>query len=313
MSSDAQRPGLVRRATRGVAVGVLALVAVSVAIRLTVRDRVPGLAAVFYATPPALDVLGALFACVVLRRGGRRRASAFAGALAAASLGLLAFGQLRFAEPRPPGAIHGVHWNVAHGYWGWPRIAETLATLDPDVAWLSESDDDASMDDALRAALPGRLILHEKSGLTVIVRGEATCVERVHVGGAGRLAQSRIVVGGRAFDSIHVDAPSNPLADRARIFDAVLKYVEPRLGAPLVVVGDFNTPRDSTVFDAWRGPLAHAFETAGRGFDATWPVPLPVLSIDHVWAGGGLAVRTWELRWTRLSDHRPVEFTFDVP
>ncbi len=308
------RPSPARRLVVGAAFVGFVLVATSVALRLTVRDRVPVLAAVFYGTPPALDVAGALFACVVFVRGGRRRLAASAGALAAASLGLFAFGTFRFADARPPGAVRGVHWNVAHGFWGWPRIAATLASFDPDVVWLSESDDEsAEEDDALRAALPGRMIVHERSGLAVIVRGDATCADRARVGDGGRLARSRLVVGGRAFEAVHIDVPSSPLARRAPIFENVLRYVTPRLGAPLLVVGDFNTPRDSASFDAWRGPLVHAFETVGRGCDATWPIPLPVLSIDHVWSGGGLAVRTCEIKWTGRSDHMPVVFTFDVP
>jgi vancomycin resistance protein VanJ len=312
MSAGAPTSDVRRRVAQGVAVGAIGLVVLSAALRLTVRDSVPGLAAVFYATPLTLDSVGALVAALLFFRLRRRRAAVVCAAVGLACGGTFVARSIRFDEPRPPGALRGFHWNVAHGFWGWTRIGEELASSDPDVAWLSESDDDAAFDDATRAALPGRAIVHEKSGLTLIVRGEATCVDRVRVGDAGRLARSRIVVGGRAFESVHVDAPSSPFTDRARIFDDVLKYVEPRLASPTLVVGDFNAPRDSAVFDAWRGPLAHAFETAGQGCDATWPIPAPVLSIDHVWSGGGLAVRTCALRWTRLSDHRPVEFTFDV-
>jgi endonuclease/exonuclease/phosphatase (EEP) superfamily protein YafD len=314
MSADAHASDVRSRVSHVVAVGTICLVLLSLALRFSVRDRVPGLSAVYYATPPALDAAGAVVAAFLFLRLRRRRAAAICATVGLACTATFVAGSLRFGAPRPPGALRGVHWNVAHGYWGWTRIADTLATFDPDLVWLSESDDaNPEEDDALRAALPGRTVLHERGGLTVIVRGDASCVERAHLDGGGHLARSHLVVGGRAFESVHVDAPSSPFARRDRIFADALRRVEPHVAAPLLVVGDFNTPRDSAAFDAWCGPLAHAFETAGRGCDATWPVPIPVLSIDHVWAGGGLTVRTCEPRWTRLSDHRPVEFTFDVP
>jgi endonuclease/exonuclease/phosphatase (EEP) superfamily protein YafD len=80
--------------------------------------------------------------------------------------------------------------------------------------------------------------------------------------------------------------------------------------ARTILAGDFNTPRTSAAFDAWRGPLQHAWETAGTGFDATWPNPLPVLSIDQVWTDTGVEVLTCVHGGSFASDQRPVEFTF---
>jgi endonuclease/exonuclease/phosphatase family metal-dependent hydrolase len=108
-----------------------------------------------------------------------------------------------------------------------------------------------------------------------------------------------------------VDVASNPLRDRSPAFAMVEETMAPYVAGPLVVVGDFDTPRESVRFDSWRGPLVHAFEAAGSGWAPTWPVPLPVLALDHVWLSRSLTVRSCEHLWTTRSDHRPVAFTFD--
>ncbi len=48
-----------------------------------------------------------------------------------------------------------------------------------------------------------------------------------------------------------------------------------------------------------------AFATAGRGHHATWPVPCPLLAIDHVRVSRGLRVASCALPWTWRSDHLP--------
>ena len=51
-----------------------------------------------------------------------------------------------------------------------------------------------------------------------------------------------------------------------------------------LVVGDFNTPYDSVAFDRWRYQWFHGLSQSTRTPGAaTWPVGLPLLSIDHVW------------------------------
>jgi len=305
----ALRDGAVRAALWATWVAVPA----SVAVHLTIRDGMPGAAVLFYATPWPLDAAAALVLAFVAVRRRHRLDAVLAAVLTITCTGFYFVNSLRRNAPQTPGALRGVHWNVAHGYWGWPKIAETLVSLDPDVVWLSESDDAPELDDAFRAAFPGRTSVHGGGGFTVVARGEAVVVERARIGPMSRLARTHLVVKGRTFDSFQVDAPSNPFAAKPPLFEKVLTSVRPHLASPLLVLGYFNTPRDSVAFDAWRGPLSHAFETVGNGLDATWPVPLPVLSIDHVWSGGGLAVRTCELPWTWRSDHLPVVFTFDVP
>jgi endonuclease/exonuclease/phosphatase family metal-dependent hydrolase len=88
--------------------------------------------------------------------------------------------------------------------------------------------------------------------------------------------------------------------------DALWAGIEPRLGGPLLVAGDFNLPADSAWFDGWRDRLTNAFEAAGRGWYLSWPSPFPVLALDHAWVSPSVEVVRCELRFTTFSDHRPI-------
>lgn len=61
--------------------------------------------------------------------------------------------------------------------------------------------------------------------------------------------------------------------------------------APIILVGDFNTPAGSEDFHTLRDAgWKRAFEDHGKGMGETWPTPLPVLSLDQCWTRDGVAV-----------------------
>ena len=301
-----------RRLLRAAAVAALAVVALSLVLRATARDALPGLSVVFLSTPPVIDCVAAACAALALRRLGAPRAAVLSALLAVLSGALYVGGSFVTNAAGSPGSVRAVMWNVARGRAGWERIADTLSALDPDVAWLAEATSSPEADAALRAALPRHTLLRADGGLAVLVRGDAELVSWSALGRKSCMAHVRLRVGGREFEALHADIAADPWMRREPVLRCALRQAEPLLGAPLLVLGDFNTPRDSCAFDAWRPRLSHAFETAGRGLDATWPYPLPVLSIDHVWASERIAVRSCELVATGASDHRAVAFTFDV-
>jgi endonuclease/exonuclease/phosphatase (EEP) superfamily protein YafD len=117
--------------------------------------------------------------------------------------------------------------------------------------------------------------------------------------------------GGRALTVVVVHPRSTPTLPRAAAFDALEQLLAGLRGEPLVVMGDFNTPSDSVFFDPLRRDLHSAFETAGTGYAASWPMPFPVLAIDQVWASDSVRVRSCHLAGSSASDHRLVSFTFD--
>jgi endonuclease/exonuclease/phosphatase (EEP) superfamily protein YafD len=103
-----------------------------------------------------------------------------------------------------------------------------------------------------------------------------------------------------------VDMRSNPFVSRRECLLQLAEDADALGDRPLVVVGDFNTPSDSAHFDPLRIGHRHAFEASGSGYSATWPVPLPVLCLDHIWINRWVDVSKCRHDWSSASDHRPV-------
>jgi vancomycin resistance protein VanJ len=78
------------------------------------------------------------------------------------------------------------------------------------------------------------------------------------------------------------------------------------LGPSVIVVGDFNTPDDSLVFQAsWKG-MDDAFQTSGWGFGYTYHAKGASIRIDHLLLANGLRSRRCWVGPSIGSPHRPV-------
>jgi endonuclease/exonuclease/phosphatase family metal-dependent hydrolase len=278
-----------RRRTARVAGGLLLF---AVAIRLTVKDQVPILATLFYATPPCVLALGSLSWAAL--RGGRPALIGLAGALV--GLGWQA-GVSRFDRPQASGELRIVCWNAQNGSRGWDGLAAALKEDGPALVGLVEAQ-------GAEKALPGRLPGYDWAwpgrGIAVGARGRILSSELRLLTSTSRAAVVRLELGG-PMTVVMADFVSNPFRSRRSAFralDVLVREVEPDL-----VMGDFNTTRDSDFFDGLRGPFRSAFEEAGRGWDLTWPRPLPLLSIDHVWCGPRIAPRAASHPDSPASDH----------
>lgn len=317
------------RAWGGCTIGLWVAAAMDVAL----RDRVPGLAAVFYATPPiVLGVLLLLMAglgvgwprlAVLLKfqisdsksqKTGRPRAAILL-AVATAMLGCVCvgvwlFGNFRWSAARqpPPNALKVVFWNVGRGQFAsWDRIAEQLSRFDADVLALAEANaDEVQTREFWQSRLPGYLPLPLHGGMVLLVKGEATQHAAGQLARAGRFRRVAVAVRGVQFDMILADIISDPLSPRGPPLGKLFEIMQAQGTTPMLVVGDFNTPPSSVCFDGWRVDWSRAWDVAGSGYQATWPQPLPVLTLDHVWGNRELTFHRCVCGWSSCSDHRPV-------
>lgn len=247
-------------------------------IRVSVRDALPVASTIFYATPPI--VLALAFGLGAVLRTGRWR-----GAAAVAAFGCAVWhGATAYARaPQRSGEREIVLWNACRGKFGWdvPRgdiVCLVEAKGAPDVPGMSRRD------------LGG--------GMVVFAREEIRSARRLDIDGgrAGVVEVGDLTV-------VVVDIFPNPLRSRAAAFASLERELSGLRGR-VVVLGDFNTPRDSVHFDAWRSRYVNAWEAAGAGFEGTWPAPLPVLPIDQVWTNAAVAWCHVGSAWP--PDHRPV-------
>jgi endonuclease/exonuclease/phosphatase (EEP) superfamily protein YafD len=94
------------------------------------------------------------------------------------------------------------------------------------------------------------------------------------------------------------------LLESTELREAIEQHVNDR---PLIVVGDFNTPASSSLFQGIWGDLQSAFDIAGYGYGYTSPVKpqkywvsyLPWARIDHI-----LCSADWQVRWCRIGTGR---------
>lgn len=313
---------------------LLMLWAASLAVRLSVQDRDGWfLSYAFYATPPTVLTLmatGATFCSLVVRR---RRRALVPLALALCS-GIWAYTDAwRHNAPPPPAGptLRVLFWNIAGGVTGLDRVTEVIRQAPADVVALAEALPPGPRRGLLgragtqalqaaadaraaywRAALPGWYVHVDPSGIALLSRVPLAEPQPGMLGwdaltAFGRCVSTEVEVGGRAVKLLVVDVPNKrgrsrfvPLSHLYELLDQQPPDV------PLLLMGDFNTPRDSAHLVPLQQRMQHAFDAAGRGYGATWPMPLPVLQIDHAWASPSLLLHRCTLGWSLLSDHRAV-------
>jgi len=293
---------------------LLALACLALIGRLTLRDRIPGLSTIYYATPLPILALGPAAAGLIALLVRRPRWAAGSGAAAVVLLAVfLGSSHRSLASPRG-GEIRGVLWNVSHGMKGWDRVASGLASRNADLIAIVEGGTkvDDGREAMFQSAMPGGDARWFKRGMGLAVRGGRILdwTDRV-LAGFGRAVFVRTEIRGRALEVVLVDLDANPFRSRAAAFEALSRSLEGERSGPRLVLGDFNTPWESVHFDAFRATMHHAFDRAGSGLSPTWPLPVPVLELDHVW---GREVRFTSCAHEDLgaSDHRAVAFDFLV-
>lgn len=294
------------------AYAMLALVILGAIIRCTIRDSVMLSGVVFYATPPAMMVLLLIFVWLALNRK-LVKVRRFVLALLLIAICWTARTQWVSNPSRPSpsvaaarGTCKVMFWNVCEGKCGWGRVLATIQQHNPDVIALAEADHLKQRDAEFFAKFfPGYQRLDYPRRLMLL--------SRLPIRGHRRLAwvpgcvveAAEIETETATFTLVMSDVASNVFSHRKPQIEAVKQAVN-RLSGPVVIVGDLNTPVGSLFFDSMRSDYVNAFESNGYGLHTTWPMPLPVMAIDHMWGSEGIKFQQTQILWTTASDHRPI-------
>lgn len=75
---------------------------------------------------------------------------------------------------------------------------------------------------------------------------------------------------------------------------------------PTLLLGDFNTPPNSTGHSLLSRSLRDSFGAVGAGFGYTYRADVPVWRIDYIWSSSELFPRASWVEASPLSGHRPV-------
>lgn len=292
------------------------------AIRLTVRDHVASTAFIYYGAQPIVIAAAAIIAALGALTGRMPRLCRISLLLAAAWLGVWLARDWRFARQSltndsqlaadgqavvsaSPQRLRAMHWNLAHGRFGWPSMMERIAAERADIIALSEAwAGKVSVKDLLARLGPDYVMTGVRNELALAVRGQVIDSRDGHIEMGLSFKRSRVRTRLGELVVLQIDLPSTFTSSRADALRLADLLVEKDAHEPLLVLGDFNLPPDSVLFDPLRERLTSAFDAAGRGYRATWPVPLPFLALDQIWCNDRLVFHSMHADTTARSDHR---------
>jgi hypothetical protein len=297
-------------------------------LRVTIRDRFLGLSGLFYMTPFPLQIAGWVFLLAV---ACARRYLVILGfsPIAVAVCGALwwhvSWVPRAASVAADPEHISVMLWNTARGA-NPDAMEDVVSGARPDICGLVEAGSAKMPSERWQEALgPDYDIKKLPGGMLVMVRGKIRpFVHRKDYFQAGdhhgRFARVTVDVApdpgrqGAANSSttstlslILCDIHSWPFYDKSMAFTKLKEAIRDTETGRLIVMGDFNTPLESRFFDELKDlGLYNAFSVAGHGWSETWGWGLPIVAIDQIWLGSGLAVHQAAHGGWKGSDHRPV-------
>jgi endonuclease/exonuclease/phosphatase family metal-dependent hydrolase len=205
-----------------------------------------------------------------------------------------------------PSNVKLFFWNAAHNKRA-GEITNYIHQFNADLIGIVEAGTQTKKARSLwKNAFPGYNVELLAGEMAFITRGEILSKESGSLGRRGRFNLLKVALNGEQFHVLLVDVDGDPFRSRAPAFEPLAKMIRSYSQDNLIVMGDFNTPLDSILFESFRQDLTHAFESGGVGFAETWPIPLPVLALDHIWVSKKINVVNCNLNWSWLSDHRSV-------
>jgi endonuclease/exonuclease/phosphatase (EEP) superfamily protein YafD len=283
-------------------------------LRVTrIRDAWDPFALVFYTTPwPAIAAGFATLGLHSYRLGKRHAVFRYVVFTAATIFTWIATSY--YDEAPAPAAstpLRVALWNVARPESRLTHQAKWLRERDADIIALAEaSPGSGSAVERWQQEFPGYAVAESRGNLLCLVRGQVQAHESGSLDEGSTYGKMRVRVRGSEITVIQVDIRASPRRSRRVALTRLVELTKQTSGA-LLVLGDFNTPRESRHLDPLRERLQLAFERSGRGIAETWPLYAPALSLDQIWSSAALRPVATRIGWMPLSDHRPIVAEFE--
>ncbi|MCA9079810.1 MAG: endonuclease/exonuclease/phosphatase family protein [Planctomycetaceae bacterium] len=255
-------------------------------VRASVADRWIVLATLFYATPWPLLVVGCAVSVglTALLRWFAQTSMWCVLLLIAASL---CWQTQWFANtPRAERAdeVTVMFWNAARRT-DMTLAAEFINTQDADIVGLVEAGSAKPQARQFwREHCPKYDVSFLGGGLILLTKGTSGTSTPGDLGHQSFYRWIPVQVRGQELQCVVVDLKSDPYYSRRSVLGNLAGDMETLNDQPVLIMGDFNTPTDSVHFGALRQRHRELFEATGQGYSPTWPHPVPVLTLDQMWA-----------------------------
>ena len=203
--------------------------------------------------------------------------------------------------------IRLVHWNIFGGQLGLQEVQQSLASLEPEIIVLSEFPGDASLENFAKLFGENYSAVSE-GNLAVIARGQLLAHGWHSKSQNSKFWSVTWNYQGQTVSVVVADILANVSVHRNPELKKLTKILTTH--KPDFLVGDLNSPRRSLALSQLPLGYQHAYHSAGSGIGYTWPVPLPIYSLDHCIHGPRIVLVGYELHSTIRSDHRLQVFDF---
>lgn len=299
---------------RTIAILVWLLVAAGFLLRLTIQDRVHPWALIYYLTPiPALPIWLLIAAWLWGRETCSTPPQPWFSIRRLNRIAAIAFVFWSFqseymdrAQPARNEDLPIVFWNTARMPFGINVVASQIRDWNPTLIGLVEAN--AYRPDLVarwQSELPGYTVAGTHFEGLIAVKGTVNAQTSYDLLPNSFCEQFDVTIEEQNFTVLLVDIASQLNLSRERPLQELTDLVERLSDRPLIIMGDFNTPDDSVLFNPLRKHCRNAIRERGTGYAATWPMPLPVLTLDQIWVNELVDVSSCRYGATVYSDHRP--------
>ena len=297
------------------------LIVAGLTLRFTVRDEFHCLGLIYYVTPIPTLPIWVFLAWLLgwspttnrsnsIKQQPRSlfRRSRIAWVVGIAFVIWTMYSEFAFRGEQPsPDDLRIMFWNISRIQAGISRIASQVNSVQPACFGLVEADRNHILDLAeWQKIFPDYKIMGTTFGGLIAVKGDVISQKDVSLQSESNCKQFDLRVNNQEFTLILVDISSDLQRSRRIPIQELSASVQQLTDRPVIIMGDFNTPDDSALFEPLRKQFRLAFRERGSGYAATWPMPLPVLTLDQVWLNDRVKLSQCLHDWTFSSDHRPV-------
>jgi endonuclease/exonuclease/phosphatase (EEP) superfamily protein YafD len=278
----------------------------SALVHLTIEDSVIGFSTWYYATPWSLLSGAALVAALLFLKNKHFKFAFFLLLGAAATTTLWLYTGFHHNQQRDAAdAIKLMFWNADHVRYGVSKAIVQVRDIDADIVGIVEAGREKEIKEEWKNSFGEQSISPLFGEMLILTKGTILEKEANDLAPHSRYNWIKLAIKDKEISILLVDIPPTPLDSREPAFDELRRVIALHRNENLIIMGDFNTPSDSVFFEPLRNEFHHAFEQSGNGFSATWPVPVPLLTIDHIWTN-----KNFQLYETHLvsswSDHKAI-------
>ena len=293
---------------------IWSVVAIGLILRFTIRDQFHPWAIVYYLTPIASLPIWLVLAKLLWGRSDGQTCSrssrlrSFLNLVAIPGVVAWAFCSENVEKAKTPSStdVRIVYWNTANASWGVDRLAAQLVKWDAPIIGLIEANSYfPSTLKEWQSQLPEYQVVPAHFGGLIAVKGTVKKQISHRLLPSSHCEQFDLAVGDDEFTLLLVDISAQLSLSRRQPLQDLAALAEKLNDRPLVIIGDFNTPDDSVHLRPLYNQCRNIFREDGTGYAATWPMPLPVLTLDQVWVNQQVNASKCEHLWSFFSDHRP--------